>query len=56
MQLALMQAATARDAIRIIGQLADEYGYYSAGESFSIADPNEVWIMEIIGKGTNLAV
>jgi dipeptidase len=54
MQLALMRAATARDAIRIIGELADEYGYYSSGESFSIADPNEVWIMEIIGKGTDL--
>jgi dipeptidase len=54
MQLALMQAPTARDAIRIIGELAQEYGYYSSGESFSIADPNEVWIMEIIGKGTNI--
>lgn len=54
MQLALMKASTARDAIKIIGELADEYGYYSYGESFSIADPNEVWIMEIIGKGTNL--
>ncbi len=54
MQLALMQAPTARDAIRIIGELADEYGYYSMGESFSIADPNEVWIMEIIGKGVDL--
>jgi len=54
MQLALMKAPTARDAIRIIGELADEYGYYSSGESFSIADPNEVWIMEIIGKGTSM--
>ncbi len=56
MQLALMQAATARDAVRIIGELADEYGYYSSGESFSISDPNEVWIMEIIGKGTDVKV
>ncbi|MFN3555049.1 MAG: C69 family dipeptidase [Bacteroidales bacterium] len=54
MQLALMQAPTARDAIRIIAELSEEYGYYSMGESFSIADPNEVWIMEIIGKGTNM--
>ncbi len=54
MQLALLQASTARDAIRIIGDLADEYGYHSYGESFSIADPNEVWIMEIIGKGVDL--
>ncbi len=54
MQLALMRAPTARDAIRIIGELANEYGYYSMGESFSIADPNEVWIMEIIGKGTDM--
>ncbi len=54
MQLALMLAPTARDAIKVIGELANEYGYYSSGESFSIADPNEVWIMEIIGKGTSL--
>lgn len=54
MQYALMTAPTARDAIRIIGDLADEFGYYSSGESFSISDPNEVWIMEIIGKGINL--
>ena len=31
--------------------LVSEYGYYSSGESFSIADPEEVWIMEMIGKG-----
>jgi len=31
--------------------LVAQYGYYSSGESFSIADPNEVWIMEMIGKG-----
>ncbi len=54
MQLALMQAPTARDAIRIISNLVDEYGYYSSGESFSIADPDEVWIMEIIGKGVDM--
>ncbi len=54
MQLALLQAPTARDAIRIIGELVEEYGYYSWGESFSIADPNEVWVMEIIGKGVDL--
>lgn len=54
MQLALMMAPTARDAIKIIADLANDYGYYSSGESFSIADPNEVWIMEIISKGTNL--
>ncbi|MBS4013306.1 MAG: C69 family dipeptidase [Bacteroidetes bacterium] len=50
----LQTAKTARDAIRIISELVDEYGYYGMGESFSIADPNEVWIMEIIGKGTDL--
>ncbi len=50
----LQTAKTARDAIRIISELVDEYGYYGSGESFSIADPNEVWIMEIIGKGTDL--
>lgn len=54
MFLALQWAPTARDAIRVISQLMDEYGYYSSGESFSIADPNEVWIMEMIGKGTDM--
>ncbi len=47
----LQRAKNAREAIRIIGQLMADYGYYSSGESFSIADPNEVWIMELIGKG-----
>ncbi|MBE0637133.1 MAG: C69 family dipeptidase [Bacteroidales bacterium] len=53
MFLALQRSATAREAIMVIGQLVEEYGYYSDGESFSIADKNEVWIMEIIGKGTD---
>jgi dipeptidase len=54
MFLALQWAPTARDAIKVISELVDEYGYYSMGESFSIADPYEVWIMEIIGKGTDM--
>ncbi len=54
MFITLQRAATARDAIRIIAELVEEYGYYGMGESFSIADPNEVWIMEIIGKGTDM--
>jgi len=52
MYVALERAKTAREAIRIMTQLVAEYGYYSRGESFSIADPNEVWIMDMIGKGT----
>jgi len=51
MFLALQRSATARDAIKTIAGLVDQYGYYSSGESFSISDANEVWIMEIIGKG-----
>jgi dipeptidase len=47
----LQRAKTARDAIHVIDQLMSAYGYYSEGESFSISDPNEAWIMEIIGKG-----
>jgi len=47
----LQRAKTARDAIKIIGDLILEYGYRSEGESFSICDPNEVWILEMIGKG-----
>ncbi len=49
----LQRAKTARDAINIMTSLVEEYGYYSSGESFSIADPDEVWIMEMIGKGPN---
>ncbi len=51
MYLALKRAKTARDAIKIMTALVEEYGYCSTGESFSISDPNEVWIMEMIGKG-----
>jgi len=49
--VALQRAKTAREAIVIIADLMAEYGYASSGESFSIADKNEAWIMEIIGKG-----
>jgi dipeptidase len=52
MFLALQRSRNAREAIRTIASLVDEYGYRSSGESFSIADPNEVWIMELIGKGS----
>lgn len=47
----LQRAKTAREAIKVMTNLVKEYGYYSSGESFSIADPNEIWIMEMIGKG-----
>lgn len=48
---ALQRSRTAREAIRVMTDLVQEYGYYSSGESFTIADPNEIWIMEMIGKG-----
>lgn len=54
--VALQRSRTAREAIRIMTELVAEYGYYSSGESFSISDPNEVWIMEMIGKGKPVAV
>ncbi len=47
----LQRAKTAREAIEIMTGLVDDYGYYSSGESFSISDPKEVWILEMIGKG-----
>lgn len=50
--ITLQRAKTAREAIKIFSELVNEYGYYSTGESFSIADPNEVWILEMIGKGS----
>ncbi len=49
--VALQRAKTAREAIEVMTSLVREFGYYSSGESFSIADPNEVWILEMIGKG-----
>lgn len=51
MTIALQRARTAREAIRVMTTLVQQYGYASEGESFSIADPNEVWILEMIGKG-----
>jgi dipeptidase len=51
MYITLQRAKTAREAIQTFDMLLLEYGYYSTGESFSIADPNEVWIMDLIGKG-----
>ena len=52
--IALQRAKTAREAIDVIVELANTYGYASSGESFSIADENEAWIMELIGKGSKL--
>ena len=49
--VALERAKTAREAIQVVVDLANTYGYYSSGESFSIADTEEVWVMDLIGKG-----
>ncbi|MDE7130089.1 MAG: C69 family dipeptidase, partial [Alistipes sp.] len=49
--ITLQRARTAREAISTIVSLADTYGYCSSGESFSIADADEAWIMELIGRG-----
>lgn len=49
--LTLQRAKTAREAIAVMTDLVAKYGYASSGESFSISDPNEIWIMEMIGKG-----
>lgn len=51
MTIALQRSKTAREAIKVMTSLVQEYGYASEGESFSIADPNEIWILEMIGKG-----
>lgn len=49
--IALERSKTAREAIEWFVKLVNEYGYASEGESFSFGDPNEVWIMDLIGKG-----
>ena len=51
MQLALQRCRTAREAIVEMGRLMDEYGYCDSGETFSVCDPEEAWIMEVVGKG-----
>ena len=51
MRLALQRSSTAREAIRCMAELVNEYGYNSSGETITVCDPNEAWIMEIIGKG-----
>lgn len=51
MSIALQRCTNARQAIRMIADLADRYGYCSEGESLTIADKNEAWIMDLIGKG-----
>ena len=52
--ITLQRAKNAREAIKVISELLDAYGYHSEGESFSIADPNEAWILELIGKGEEM--
>ncbi len=49
--IALQRSKTAREAIKVMTTLAETYGYCSEGETFTICDPNEAWIMEIMGKG-----
>ena len=49
--ITLQRAKTAREAIKVMTDLVAEYGYYSGGETFSIADKHEAWVMEMVGKG-----
>ncbi|MPQ46572.1 dipeptidase [Marinifilum sp. N1E240] len=49
--LTLQRAKNAREAIKVMTELVETHGYYSSGESFSISDKNEIWILEMIGKG-----
>ncbi len=51
MYIALQRSKSAREAIKIMTDLVSEFGYYSSGESFSIGDKNEAWILEMSGKG-----
>ncbi|MDR0509795.1 MAG: C69 family dipeptidase [Rikenellaceae bacterium] len=52
--ITLQRARTAREAIDIFVNLANKYGYHSEGESISIGDPNEAWLLELIGKGCKI--
>ncbi|MCQ2216922.1 MAG: C69 family dipeptidase [Paludibacteraceae bacterium] len=52
--ITLQRSKTAKEAIEVMTDLVATYGYCSSGETFSIADPNEIWIMEMIGKGPDV--
>ncbi len=51
--ITLQRASSAREAIKVMSSLVSKYGYFSEGESFSIVDKNEAWIMEMVGKGSS---
>lgn len=52
--IALQRSKTAKEAVKVMTNLVQEYGYKSSGESFTVADPNEIWILEMIGKGPSV--
>lgn len=52
--ITLQRAKNAREAIKVLSELMSTYGYCSSGESFSIIDPNEAWVMDLIGKGEEM--
>jgi len=54
MFLGLQRAKTAREAVKVMVELLSKYGYYSSGQSYSIGDPNEVWMLEIMPKGMDI--
>ncbi|HCY00722.1 MAG TPA: dipeptidase [Bacteroidales bacterium] len=54
MFLGLQRGKTAREAVKVMVELVEQFGYHSSGQSYSIADPNEVWILELIGKGMDM--
>jgi len=49
--IGLERSTTAREAIQVMTDLVAKYGYYSEGETFTIADKNEAWVLEMVGKG-----
>ncbi|MDD3891983.1 MAG: C69 family dipeptidase [Bacteroidales bacterium] len=56
MFLGLQRGKTAREAVKVMVELVEQFGYHSSGQSYSIADPNEVWILELIGKGMDMKI
>ena len=50
-RLTLQRSSSAREAIRCMAELVEKYGYNSSGESITVCDPDEAWIMEMVGKG-----